>query len=150
MPLCQICGNSIDVGCTRCPFCNSVQDKAAQQLDSATFYQKTVNLEQGLPTVEQALTRLQRELISARQEKIRILTIIHGYGSSGKGGAIRLECRKTLDYIHRRGEISSVIHGEHFNRHHGPTKHLLSRFRELSIHPHLNRNNKGITVIQIY
>ncbi len=114
------------------------------------FAQKTVNLEQGLPTVEQALTRLKRELATAKHEKIRIITFIHGYGSTGKGGAIRLESRKTLAYLTSLGELHTVIHGENFNRRHGSTKHLLSRFHDLSHHPHLNNNNKGITLVQLY
>lgn len=149
--ICQICGNIIADGSRRCPYCDSVQKEAESPSAVRTeFYQKTVNLEQGRPTVEQALARLERELITARQEKIRIVTFIHGYGSSGKGGVIRPECRKTLDYLCGRGEIHTVIHGEDFHRRHGSTKHMLSCFPELSRHPHLNHNNKGITLVQLY
>jgi len=149
--LCQVCGNSIKATLSRCPYCNSEQDNNQPSLSSkAKFAQKTVNLEQGLPTVEQALARLKRELATARHEKIRIVTFIHGYGSTGKGGVIRLECRKTLAYLASLDEVHTVIHGEDFNRRHGSTKHLLSRFNDLSHHPHLNNNNKGITLVQLY
>ncbi len=151
MSLCQICGNTIDSDCTRCPYCHGVQEANEQSNQSkAKFYQKTVNIEDGLPTVAQALARLQSELHAASQEKIRILTLIHGYGSTGKGGVIRLECRKTLDYLKGLGEVHTVIYGEDFNRKNGPTRHILSRFSELSRHPHLNHNNKGITLVQMY
>ena len=151
MQLCQICGNEIDSGLSSCPYCSSDQDIGQQgQLVPRKFSQKTVNLEQGLPTVEQALHRLQQELTTARVEQIRLLTLIHGYGSTGKGGAIRQECRKTLDYLARKGEIDTVIFGEDFSRRHGSVKHLLSRFPELSSHPHLNHQNKGITLVLLY
>lgn len=151
MSLCQICGNNIDTGCSRCPYCYSVQEAdELQQKSEIKFYQKTVNIEDGLPTVKQALARLQSELHSARQEKIRILTLIHGYGSTGKGGAIRLECRRTLDFLHSHGDVHTIINGEDFNRRNGATRHLLSRFPELSGHLHLNHNNKGITLVQMY
>jgi uncharacterized Zn finger protein (UPF0148 family) len=151
MSLCQICGNTIDTGCICCPYCQSEQLKEEQpDISKAKFYQKTVNIEEGLPTVEQALARLKSELHAARQENIRILTLIHGYGSTGKGGVIRQECRKMLDYIKSLGDIHTVIHGEEFNRRNGPTRHILSRFPELSRHPHLNHNNKGITLVQMY
>ncbi|MBU1139154.1 MAG: Smr/MutS family protein [Proteobacteria bacterium] len=114
------------------------------------FKQKTVNLEQGLPTVEQALQRLQREISTARLEQIRILTLIHGYGSSGKGGAIRIACRKNLEYLCHRGEIKEFIPGEEFSRRQGSTKQLLSRFPQLSEHSHLNRANKGITLVVVF
>ncbi len=153
MPFCQICGNEIDAALVRCPYCGNDQESEEQGQSfphPQKFSQKTVNLEQGLPTVEQALGRLEQAISAARQEQIRVLTVIHGYGSSGKGGAIRLECRKTLDYLCSKGEVADVIPGEDFNRRHGTVKHLLSRFPELSSHPHLNNHNKGITLVVLF
>ncbi len=151
MSLCQVCGNAIATTSSRCPYCKSEQESSQQSVTpKAKFAQKTINLEQGLPTVEQALARLKRELDTARYEKIRIITCIHGYGSTGKGGAIRLECRKVLAYLASLGEVHTVIYGEDFNRRQGSTKHLLSRFHDLTYHPHLNKNNRGITLVQLY
>ncbi|MEA3466660.1 MAG: Smr/MutS family protein [Thermodesulfobacteriota bacterium] len=153
MQSCQICGNEIDVALLHCPYCGSVQENEEQDHSLSSpgkFSRKTVNLEQGLPTVEQALARLQQAIIAARLEQVRVLTLIHGYGSSGKGGAIRRECRKTLDYLCSKGEIADVIPGEDFSRRHGMVKHLLNRFPQLSRHPHLNNHNKGITLVVLF
>ena len=153
MHFCQICGNEIDVALSRCPHCGSAQKNRRQGQSLSfpqKFYQKTVNLEQGLPTVEQALRRLKQAIIAARQEHIRVLTLIHGYGSTGKGGAIRQECRKTLDYLRSKGDISEVFLGENFNRRSGAVKNLLHSFPELSRHPHLNNGNKGITLVVLF
>jgi len=150
MELCQICGNEIDSQTVSCPFCGSNQSNGngdKNKPNRSVFQQKTVNLERGLPTVEQALTRLSQELNTARIAKITLLTLIHGYGSSGKGGAIRLECRKTLEYLRSRGEIRTIVFGENFSRRHGRAKQLLHQFPELSHHPHLNHHNKGITLV---
>ena len=97
--------------------------------------------------MEQALHRLQQEITTARLEQVCVLTFIHGYGSSGKGGAIRRECRKTLEYLLSKGEIRTVIPGEDFSRRHGSVKQLLLRFPVLLRHPHLNSHNKGITLV---
>ncbi|MEN8199730.1 MAG: Smr/MutS family protein [Thermodesulfobacteriota bacterium] len=151
MHLCQVCGNEIDPGLSRCPHCGSVQEHGEGGLPgSGKLRQKSINLEQGLPTVAQALQHLEQVLAAARSEQIRLLTLIHGYGSSGKGGAIRQECRKTLDYLCRKGEVAAVIFGEDFSRRHGPAKQLLHRFPELSSHPHLNRQNRGITLVLLF
>lgn len=132
MHFCHICGNEISPALLRCPHCRSVQETQDKAIAaSRIFSRKTVNLEQGLPTVEQALQRLQRELRTARLERIQIITLIHGYGSSGKGGAIRIACRKNLDYLCQLGEIKSYIPGEEFSRRRPPTKQLLSRFPSL-------------------
>ncbi|MCF8055755.1 MAG: Smr/MutS family protein [Desulfocapsa sp.] len=151
MQFCQICGNATELVLSCCPFCGCDQENPQQgQFKSKKFYQKTINLEQGLPTVEQALLRLRQELAMARMEKIRLLTLIHGYGSTGKGGGIRRECRKTLDFLKGKGDIDTVIFGEDFSRRRGAVKHLLSRFPELSSHPHLNHQNKGITLVFLF
>ena len=147
---CQVCGNEIDSQSVKCPYCGSDQESDGQEgvnPKKKMFYQKTVNLEQGLPTVAQALSRLQREVQTARNEQISVLTLIHGYGSTGKGGAIRLECRKILEYLKSCGDVADVISGENFNRRDGNIKQLLSRFPELTRHPHLNNHNKGITLV---
>jgi hypothetical protein len=150
MQFCQICGNESDYKYSCCPYCGSDQ-KGVEHNQSKPpkrkFYQKTINLEQGLPTVQQALGRLEQELQTAGLEQIRVLTLIHGYGSTGKGGAIRLECRKTLEYLHSKGDVAEVIYGEDFHRRNRSVKHLLSRFPDLSRHPHLNHNNKGISLV---
>lgn len=150
MYLCHICGNEISPANSSCPFCGNAQD-SSQQAGYAKneCVQKIVNLEQGLPTVDTALQRLQREISTAKMEKVCLLTLIHGYGASGKGGAIRKESRKTLDYLCQKGEINAFIPGEEFHRRHGQTKHLVSRYPVLANHPYIGQQNKGITVVVV-
>ena len=50
-----------------------------------------VNLEAGMPTVDMARTHLNMTLRSAKANRVKVLKLIHGYGSSGKGGAIRAD-----------------------------------------------------------
>ncbi len=150
MYLCQVCGNDISPTLTICPYCGNVQDRdEQQQFVKKSFLQKTVNLEKGRPTVETALQHLHREICSAKLEQIRVLTLIHGYGSTGKGGAIGRECRKTLDYLLQKGEIAAFIFGEDFTRKQGKTKTLLNRFPALGSHSYLGRQNRGITVVVV-
>lgn len=54
---------------------------------------KTVNIKAGYPTAEQAMQRLSQELRIAGANRLRALKIIHGYGSTGSGGAIRTAAR---------------------------------------------------------
>ncbi len=151
MQSCHICGNEILPASLRCPYCGSDQQSEEHTRGaSRPFCQKSVNLEQGLPTVAQALDRLQREIAAARVEQVRLLTLIHGYGSSGKGGAIRKESRKMLSYLCQKGEVKEVVSGEEFHRRQGVTRQLLSRFPQLLNHPHLGRHNKGVTIVVVF
>jgi len=58
---------------------------------------KTVNLKSDMPLVHQALQRLDRELSLAHKEMTTLLKLIHGYGSTGAGGDIRIAAQKRAD-----------------------------------------------------
>lgn len=145
--LCQVCGNDIARGILICPFCGGKQElQSGASIAGGTFH-KVVNLERGLPLVEGALKKLQTELDSARRQNLRVLTVIHGYGSSGKGGAIGAECRKVLAYLKANGEINTFIPGEEFRLRSGATRDLLRRFPQLATNVNLNKGNRGITLV---
>lgn len=146
MTLCPVCGNEEERGVSTCRYCGS--DLAAAERDEAqTFvlYRK-VNLERGRPTVETALKRLDLEINRARNESVVVLSLIHGYGSSGKGGRIRIECRKILDYMVQQKRLNGFINGEDFNRRAGAGKALLRRFPDLESTCASEFNNPGVTI----
>lgn len=141
--VCEVCGNDLELGTIICPYCGNKNE----QVEPRGFTQKTVNLEAGRPVLEQALSRMTASIVDAKRNNVQVLTFIHGYGSTGKGGVIRVECRKSLDYMKTKGEISDYITGEDFNKRSGPVGQLLRRFPELTTHQYLNRGNKGITLV---
>ncbi|WP_339133430.1 MAG: Smr/MutS family protein [Candidatus Electrothrix sp. GW3-4] len=141
---CEVCGNEVDSGSSHCPFCES---ELKFSLPGQGVPHQAVKLKRGMPTVEQALGRLDRELEQAKKEGCRVLTLIHGYGSSGQGGAIREEIRAKLQYLKYRGEINDVFTGEQFSTGNGPGRNLLRRFPFLRQHRDLNRGNRGITLV---
>ena len=142
---CPVCGNDIGANLVTCPFCQS--PVAHQSAIKRRFQQRTVNLEDGKPTVEVALSRLKEVVDDSLRRNISVLTLIHGYGSSGKGGRIRLEVRKMLDYMAERGIVAEYISGESFNKRNGRVKNLLQRYPQLVADKNLGRANKGITVV---
>ncbi len=145
MTLCHVCGNEIATGSQICRFCANEQQE--QALAKSLFLQKNVNLERGRPSAETALRRLTLEIETARREGVRVLTLIHGYGSSGKGGVIREECRKALDYMRNRKEICDFLPGEECSSKSGPVKALVRRFPQLGDDRNLKIPNPGITVV---
>lgn len=123
------------------------QSASRRPSPSSGVFHRVVNLEAGRPFVETALRKLEAELADARQQNLRVLTVIHGYGSSGKGGAIREECRRFLHYLKGRGEINTFFPGEDIRQKSGPIRDLLRRFPRLADHVGLNRGNRGITLV---
>lgn len=144
--VCEVCGNDIVSGVFTCPYCGS-KNEGAGTVQSGGFSQKTINLEMGRPLLESALSRMTEAIEDAKRNNVHVLTLIHGYGSSGKGGVIRVECRKTLDFMKTRGRIKDCIYGEHFNKRSAPIKNVLRRYPGLYSHPYMNRENKGITLV---
>ena len=148
MELCQVCGNEIGAGSTTCRFCGSRQVPDASGTGGRRVFQlQTVNLERGMPVVEDALRHLAAAVAEAKQRNVQVLWVIHGYGSSGRGGKIRKECRKNLDYLVNRGELNGYLPGEEFNRRNGRTKTLLQRYPQLAEDKNLDQKNKGITLV---
>jgi len=108
---------------------------------------KIVNLEDGMPTVEQARLRMQYELQAARKEGYTAAKLIHGYGSSGMGGTLRLELQQELRQRARSGTLRAVIPGEDWRISDEATWELLKRFPEWKKDADMGRNNLGISIV---
>ena len=72
---------------------------------------KEINVENGF-TTDEAIAYI-KQVIS--NNKKTCIYIIHGYGSSGKGGVIRQKVRSFLNVQVKNGKIKSMINGEDFN-----------------------------------
>jgi hypothetical protein len=108
---------------------------------------KFVNLEEGMPTVERARLRLQHELALARKQGCQAVKIIHGYGSSGAGGALRLELQKELRRAVLQGTIRAFIAGEDWRVSSEAAWDLLKKYPEWKQDSDLGRNNQGISIV---
>jgi hypothetical protein len=108
---------------------------------------RIVNLEEGMPTANAALLRLEHALGAARRERLRFLKLIHGYGSTGVGGRLREEVWKELSRLERNGLIAGFVPGEEFRRSDAKTWELVKRHRELEQDRDFGRGNRGITLV---
>ena len=108
---------------------------------------KVVNLEVGMPTVKEARLRMEHELQLARQSGYHAVKLIHGYGSSGKGGALRAELQKELSLAAERGAVHAFIAGEDWRISNEATWALLKRFPEWKQDSDLGRDNRGISIV---
>lgn len=108
---------------------------------------KTVNLKSDMPLVHEALQRLERELTVARRENATLLKLIHGYGSTGAGGDIRIAVQKRLIELSQAGQIRACIFGENWSKSDEQTWRLLQAQPALKGDPDLGRGNRGITIV---
>ena len=108
---------------------------------------KELNLEQGMPTVDAAMGWLEAELAAARKMGRPALKLIHGYGSSGRGGKIRTACRKYLREQAAAGRVRLVIAGEEFSIFSEETRRSFALCGELRQDGDLDRENRGVTFV---
>ena len=100
-----------------------------------------------MPSVHEALQRLDREITVARQGKAALLKVVHGYGSTGAGGDIRVAVQKRLRELAEAGQIRGCIFGEDWAKSDEQTWRLLQAQAELKDDSDLGRRNQGITVV---
>lgn len=107
---------------------------------------RTFNVEAGWPTLDDARRLVIAEIKQAKRDRARILKVIHGYGSSGKGGTLCVGLRKSLGLRKKEGVIRNFIAGEDFSIFNETTLDLLEAVPELRGDPDLGAANEGITL----
>jgi hypothetical protein len=106
-----------------------------------------VNVEEGLPTLEEARIRLKSELAMCQSRGVQAAKIIHGYGSSGVGGVLRQGIRKSLISRRKEGQIKAVIFGEKWDIFDPLTRAMLEICPALSKDRDLCISNPGISIV---
>ena len=76
---------------------------------------KTFNVEAGLPALDEARRQVIEEIRRAKREGVRVFKVIHGYGSTGKGGKLCIGLRKSFALRKKEGVVKEVIAGEDFS-----------------------------------
>ena len=107
----------------------------------------SVNLEEGMPLVEEAVSRMNIRLQEMRCSGVRVVKLIHGYGSSGTGGRIRIGVRRELAVMKKRKMIRDYIPGENFGPFDEGSRRLAEQNRALTADPDYGRANHGITIV---
>lgn len=146
MRSCPVCGNEIETSTRVCPWCETViNTKTYSKKKQEKF--RCCNIKLDLPTTETALNRLKSSLHAAKADQARVVKIIHGYGSSGRGGDIRYAIREYLNSQKYSPIISYYVKGEEFGSGYPAGKKLIRQFPAFRHDSDWNKNNKGITLI---
>ena len=108
---------------------------------------KTTNLEEGRPSLPSASSRLLDQLRLAREEGYAAVKVIHGYGSHGVGGELRIAIQAMLARMAQAGEIRALVAGEDWRISDETTWRLIQKDRELKKDRDLGKANKGISIV---
>jgi len=108
---------------------------------------RTYNVEAGLPILDEARRLVIGEIKRAKREGVKVLRVIHGYGSSGKGGALYVGLRKSFGLRKKEGVIKDFVAGDEFSIFNPTVLALLEAVPELRGDPELNSANEGVTIL---
>ena len=76
-----------------------------------------------------------------------MIKLIHGYGSSGAGGEIRIAVQKRLAEMTSREEVRTCIFGENWAKSDERAWALITARPELKQDSDLGKRNLGITIV---
>jgi hypothetical protein len=108
---------------------------------------RTFNVEAGLPTLDEARRLVIEEIKRAKREGVKVLKVIHGYGSSGKGGALCIGLRRSFGLRKKEGVMKDFVTGEDFSIFNDKVLDLLEAVPELRGDPDLGATNEGVTIL---
>jgi hypothetical protein len=108
---------------------------------------RTFNVKAGMPSLDEARRSVIEEIRRAKREKVRVLKVVHGWGSTGKGGVLCVGLRKSFKLRLKERAIREYIPGEEFSIFNKTVLALLDEVPELRGDPDLNAANEGVTVL---
>jgi hypothetical protein len=130
--------------------CEAVKCRRARSVKNGRVMSagiRVINLEEGFPTRDQAYQKLEAALARARKDGVAALKVIHGHGSTGKGGVLRFAIRGFLRQRKEKGEIAVFVNGESLSSFDERSKVLFAKVPELLLDGDVGRGNKGITFV---
>ena len=108
---------------------------------------RTFNVEANFPTLDEARRLVIEEIRRAKRDGVRVMKVIHGYGSSGKGGALCVGLRKSFGLRKKEGVIKDCVAGEDFSIFNPTVLAMLETAPALRADCDLNNTNEGVTIL---
>lgn len=105
-----------------------------------------INIKIDNPAVDVAVYDMINAIDFCRLSDIKLLKVIYGYGSHGKGGEIKKECLNTLRRLVRNKIIYDYIPCEKFSQSHKYYDNIVKYYPPVAIDNEL-QNNFGVVLI---
>lgn len=99
--------------------------------------------------MDEALVDLSFAINGAKNQGVRVLKVIHGYGSHGKGGAIKRAVHQELCELRRCMQVTDFVRGEDFGLFNETSQKIFAVDESVSHDIDYNKRNPGITVVLI-
>ena len=139
----------------RCPQCGGERQVmgvcrlcGSKEVPEAITETLIFDLELGAPLVEEAIAKFEQYLAVASNAGFKTMLVIHGYGSSGKGGEIRKTLRDNLENNFYSDRVIDYYLGEDLKEGNESYTQLLKRRPSLQKQKTQFKNsNAGVTLL---
>ena len=108
---------------------------------------KVLNLKEYSPSVEQAIALFSINLNAYKLEGVKVVKVIHGYGSHGIGGGICTSLRNTLKEMKKNGQIKDYLLGAEWNISNPKCLKIFTKLKDCYNDEDAGRDNPGITIV---
>lgn len=108
---------------------------------------KEINIKSENQTVSLAIGEFLIELDRCKYNKTKLMKVITGYGSHGKGGEIKRELVKELFSLKRKGEIKNYIPCDQLSQEY--LHNLCLENPDLILDNELSNCNSGVILVEI-
>ena len=108
-----------------------------------------LNLEEGMPVVEEAIARMNLGLQELRASGAKFVRLIHGYGSTGRGGKIGVSVREELEAMKAKRRIREFVTGEEFGPCSEESRRMVESSPEIARDQDYGRCNHGVTIVML-
>ncbi|HEY5565497.1 MAG TPA: hypothetical protein VIL33_07895, partial [Rhodothermia bacterium] len=110
---------------------------------------RTINVKLEDVPAENAADRMESMVGNAKAAGSKVVILIHGYGSAGRGGATRDAVRGRLARLLSERRVRTIIFGEDFGPSNDEAIRLASEHPAL-LAPHVfGAGNEGVTIIRL-
>jgi len=140
---CLQCGNPISDAHSSCPFCGSSEIEVSRE----DLRVRKIDIGHNNWTVNQAKTALEREIGISIKGLDDFLVVVHGRGSSGKGGEIKVMVQDLARAMVGMKRLRDFISGEHLTKSSGAAKRVSTNYPSIKQLKEWNSRNPGLSIL---
>ena len=107
----------------------------------------TLDIKSSMPPADVACANLEIEIESLAFSAVKLIKVIHGYGSHGVGGEIKKLMNQRLMILKKQKKIKDFINCEKLSEKVIEDLSLYKNFPQLAIDEDLKNYNSGITLV---
>lgn len=139
---CLQCGNPILAMVATCPHCGGTDLEFARE----TLRVRRIDVGHDNLTVHQARVVLDKEIATSVKNLDDFLVIVHGHGSSGTGGKIKVMVHDYARSLMASKALKDFIKGEDLTRTSASSRRVSSNYPPIKLLNEWNRRNSGLSI----